>query len=57
MAVCRNCGQEVNCKNGSSGLKRHAAIHKKSDESGKEQLDDIRIKKGNNLNLYLKATS
>ena len=57
MAVCRNCGQEVNYKNGLSGLKRHAAIHKKSDESVKEQLDDIRIKKRNNLNLYLNATS
>ena len=38
-------------------MKRHAAIHKKSDEYVKEQLDDIRIKKRNNLNLYLKANS
>ena len=47
MAVCRNCGQEFNYKNSSSGLKRHAAIHKKSDEYDKEQLDDIIIKKRN----------
>ena len=47
--VCRNCGQEVNYKNGNYGLKRHAAIHKKSDEYVKEQLDDIRIKKINSI--------